>query len=307
MKSSKAVKKILENYSSESFGLISNLYRILNYGRLGGTGKLLILPVDQGFEHGPDRSFSSNIDSYDPFYHFKLAIDGKFSAYAAPLGFLESGIDFSYGFIPTILKINSGNSLSLNSLSPSQAITASVKDAVRLGCCAVGYTIYPGSNLFNDSVKNLKEIIREAREFSLPIVIWSYPRGEGVTKNGETAIDVISYAAHVAALLGAHIIKVKPPTSFIEKEESKKILSSKALEMEKLSNRISLVKRSCFNGKRLVVFSGGATKTDEDLLKEIKEINEGGGDGSIIGRNIFQRNREDAINLLDKIYPIYSR
>jgi len=305
MRITQKVSEILQNYSCENSGLKTNLARILMSGKLAGTGKMVILPVDQGFEHGPERTFAKNPDSYDPHYHFNLALNAGLSAYAAPLGALECGADVFAGSVPLILKINSSNSLSSKDLSPSQAITSSVKDALRLGCSAIGMTIYPGSNGFNECVSNLKEIINEAKSYGIVIVVWSYPRGEGISKQGETALDVVSYAAHMAALIGAHIIKVKPPINFIEGVEAQKAMEG--MKTDTLSDRISIIKRSCFNGRRLVIFSGGAAKSDSEMLSEINAINLGGGDGSIIGRNAFQRNNSDAMNLLENIIEIYKK
>ncbi len=146
MQVSEQVRKILSHYESDNPGTKANLARILMQGRLGGTGKLLILPVDQGFEHGPARSFAPNPPAYDPHYHFQLAVDAGLSAYAAPLGFIAGGADRFAGAIPTILKLNSANSLARDKEAPSQAVTAGVKDALRLGCSAIGFTIYPGSD-----------------------------------------------------------------------------------------------------------------------------------------------------------------
>src|SRR5438477_11922600 len=141
------VREILSWYSSDNPGTLSNIARLLNHGRLGGTGKLVILPVDQGFEHGPARSFAANSPAYDPRYHFGLAISAGCNAYAAPLGFLEAGAAEFAGEIPLILKLN--NSDSLAGGEPCPALTGSVDEALRLGCAAIGFTIYPGSTLPN--------------------------------------------------------------------------------------------------------------------------------------------------------------
>jgi class I fructose-bisphosphate aldolase len=274
-------------------------------GKLGGTGKLVILPVDQGFEHGPARSFAKNSPAYDPHYHFKLAIDAGLSAFAAPLGMLEAGADTFVGQIPLIMKINSSNSLSSEKISPSQALTGSVREAIRIGCSAVGFTIYPGSEMALDMISDIQEIAVEAKNAGLAVVVWSYPRGGNISKEGETAIDIVSYAAHMAALIGAHIIKVKPPTSFIEQDEAKKVFLSENIPISSLNERIRHVVQSCFNGKRLVVFSGGSSKDKEGLLKEIKELYLGGASGSIIGRNSFQRPYSEALALLNQIIDIY--
>ena len=305
MRITRNVKKILSFYESDNPGVKANLARILMSGRLAGTGKLVILPVDQGFEHGPARSFAKNEIAYDPHYHFKLAIDAGLSAYAAPLGMLEAGANTFAGQIPLIMKINSSNSLSREKDAPSQAITGSVSEAVRLGCSAVGFTIYPGSDDALNMISEIQEIALEAKDSGLAVVVWSYPRGGNISKNGETAIDIVSYAAHMAALIGAHIIKVKPPTSHIELEEAKKVYTSENIPIENLSDRIRHVVQSCFQGRRIVVFSGGTSKDEESLLKEIKDLYLGGASGSIIGRNSFQREYNDALSLLNKITTIY--
>jgi class I fructose-bisphosphate aldolase len=305
MKFTKNIKRILSYYESDNPGVKANLARILMSGKLGGTGKLVILPVDQGFEHGPARSFAKNSPAYDPHYHFKLAIDAGLSAFAAPLGMLEAGADTFAGQIPLIMKVNSSNSLSNEKTAPSQALTGSVSEAIRLGCSAVGFTIYPGSEMALDMITHIQEIAVEAKDAGLAVVVWSYPRGGNISKEGETAIDIVSYAAHMAALVGAHIIKVKPPTSFIEEDEAKKVYLSENIPISSLNERIKHVVQSCFNGKRLVVFSGGSSKNKESLLAEIRELYLGGASGSIIGRNSFQRPYSEALALLNQIIEIY--
>jgi len=305
MKITKHVKKILSQYESDNPGVKTNLARILMSGKLAGTGKLVILPVDQGFEHGPARSFAKNIEAYDPHYHFQLAIDAGLSAFAAPMGMLEAGADTYAGQIPLIMKTNSSNSLSREQDAPNQAITGSVREAIRLGCSAVGFTIYPGSDDALDMISDVQEMTAEAKDAGLAVVIWSYPRGGDISKEGETAIDIVAYAAHMAALIGAHIIKVKPPTSHIELSEAKKVYSSEKIPIGTLTNRIEHIVQSCFKGKRLVVFSGGASKNKQGLLDEIKDLYIGGASGSIIGRNSFQRPHKEALDLLNKVTDIY--
>ena len=305
MKITKYVKKILSQYESDNPGVKTNLARILMSGKLGGTGKLVILPVDQGFEHGPARSFAKNIEAYDPHYHFQLAIDAGLSAFAAPMGMLEAGADTFAGQIPLIMKTNSSNSLSREQDAPNQAITGSVREAIRLGCSAVGFTIYPGSDDALDMISDVQEMATEAKDAGLAVVIWSYPRGGDISKEGETAIDIVAYAAHMAALIGAHIIKVKPPTSHIELTEAKKVYSSEKIPIDSLTARIEHIVQSCFKGKRLVVFSGGASKDKDGLINEIKDLYKGGASGSIIGRNSFQRPHGEALDLLNEITDIY--
>ena len=303
MDSSKEVKAILEKYESDNYETLNNFNKILMHGNLGGTGKLVILPVDQGFEHGPDRSFAINPDSYDPHYHFNLAIEAKLSAYAAPLGMLESGIGTFKNKIPLILKCNSSNSLTK---SADQAKTGSVKDALRLGCAAVGFTIYPGSDKIFEMIEEACDLFGEAKESGLVTVLWSYPRG-GMSKEGETAVNVVSYAAHMAALCGAHIIKVKIPSNYLEPDATKDSFIKNNIKTEKISDRVSHIIKCAFNGRRVVVFSGGNAKNDDELIEEIRGIKHGGGFGSIIGRNSFQRPKENAIKLLNDIMEIYKK
>ncbi|GAB4188614.1 MAG: class I fructose-bisphosphate aldolase [Thalassobaculales bacterium] len=305
MKMTPRVKRILSWYESDNPGTKANLARILMQGRLGGTGKLVILPVDQGFEHGPARSFAPNPAAYDPHYHFQLAIDAGLSAYAAPLGMIEAGADSFAGQIPTILKVNSSNSLSRDKEAANQAVTASVSDALRLGCSAIGFTIYPGSDMAFDMMEEIREMAEEAKAVGLATVVWSYPRGGNLSKAGETAVDICAYAAHMAALLGAHIIKVKPPTAALELDAAKKVYEGQKIPIATLAERVANVVQSCFNGKRLVVFSGGEAKDLDGLYNEIRGIRDGGGTGSIIGRNTFQRPREEALAMLDQIIRIY--
>lgn len=305
MKISPKVKKILSCYESDNVGTKTNLARILMTGKLAGTGKMVILPVDQGFEHGPDRSFAVNPDAYDPHYHYELAVEAGLNAYAAPLGMLEAGADSFAGEIPTILKVNSSNSLHNGGTAPHQATTASVKDALRLGCSAIGFTIYPGSDAAFDMFEEIRELSEEAKSFGLAVVVWSYPRGGDLSKIGETAIDICSYATHIAALLGAHIIKVKPPTQALENLEAIKVFEKLKIPVTTLEERIKHVMKSAFAGRRIVVFSGGNAKGEDDIYNEIREIYKGGANGSIIGRNTFQRPKADALKMLDNIIKIY--
>jgi class I fructose-bisphosphate aldolase len=294
------VKQILSWYGADNVGTKTNLARLMNHGTLAGTGKFVILPVDQGFEHGPARSFAPNPDAYDPDYHFKLAIDAGCNAYAAPLGPLEQSADKFAGQVPLILKLNNSDTLAKVD-QPCSAVTASVKDALRLGCVAIGYTIYPGSGARNRMYEDLRELIAEAKASGLPTVVWAYPRGAGISKDGETAVDVCAYAAHISAELGAHIIKIKPPKDFIEQAEAKKVFEKHAIPTKTLADRVRHCVQSAFNGKRIVIFSGGEAKGEAELLEEVRQIAAGGAFGSIMGRNAFQRPRADALKLLAQV------
>jgi fructose-bisphosphate aldolase, class I len=303
MKVTQRVKKILSWYESDNPGTKANIARLLMQGKLAGSGKLVILPVDQGFEHGPARSFAVNPDSYDPHYHYQMAVDAGLSAYAAPLGMLEAGADSFAGAIPLILKMNSSNSLAAHQEGPNQAVTASVTDALRLGCSAIGFTIYPGSERCYDMMEEIRQLSAEAKSYGIATVIWSYARGS-MSKTGETAVDIISYGAHMATLLGAHIIKVKLPTDALELDAAKKAYLENKIAIGSQADRVADVVRSCFNGRRLVVFSGGEAKTLGDVYKDIQAIRDGGGHGSIIGRNAFQRPHAEAMDMFKHIIDI---
>ena len=306
METTARVREILSWYPSDNPGTLANIYRLLMHGRLGGTGKLVILPVDQGFEHGPARSFAPNPPGYDPEYHIQLAIDAGCNAYAAPLGFIEAVAGKYAGQIPLILKLNNSDTLSKGH-SPESAVTGSVKDAVRLGCVAIGYTIYPGSAARNHMFENLRELTEEAKAHGLAVVTWSYPRGEGITdKKGETAVDVAGYAAQIACQLGSHVVKVKPPEDVIYQDEAKKVFEKYQIPTKTVTDRIRHVVQSCFNGKRIVIFSGGEAKGTQDILGEVRGLRDGGAFGSIMGRNAFQRPRDEAIQLLRQVMDIYT-
>lgn len=305
MKMTDTVRKILANYEGETPGVKAQLARMLMTGKLAGTGKMIILPVDQGFEHGPARSFAKNPLGYDPHYHYQLAIDAGLNAYAAPLGMIEAGADSFAGQIPTILKCNSANSLMSDTAGKNQAVTATVQDALRLGCSAIGFTIYPGSDMALDMFEEISEMRAEAASVGIPTVIWSYPRGEAISKDGETAIDIAAYAAQIAALLGAHVIKIKLSTDHLENKDARKVYQDQGIDISTQAARVRHCMDAAFGGRRIVVFSGGAAKGADAVYEDAMAIRDGGGNGSIIGRNSFQRSREDALTMLGKLVDIY--
>lgn len=298
------IKEILSWYGSDNPGTLTNLARILNHGKLGGSGKLVILPVDQGVEHGPGRTYVPNPPTFDPRYHFELALEAGLNAYAAPLGFLEAGARDYAGDLPLILKLNNRENLSSDK-DPLQAVTGSIEAALRLGCAAIGYTVYPGSLQRVQMYEKLQALTEEAKRHGLVVVVWAYPRGTDISKEGETALDVSAYAAQIAAQMGAHILKVKPPADFVEQAEAKQVYEKAGLQTGTLSQRIEHVMKSAFDGRRVTIFSGGAAKGNEEVLEEIRGIRDGGGFGSIMGRNAFQRDRAGALELLAQVIKIY--
>lgn len=299
------VREILSWYGADNPGTLTNMARILNHGRIGGSGKMVILPVDQGFEHGPARSFAKNPDGYDPAFHFNLAIESGCNAYAAPLGSLEACARDYAGDIPLILKINNSDSLVNQKENPISALTSSVDDALRLGCVGIGFTIYPGSTERKQMYEEIARASVEAKKAGLVVIIWSYPRGKDLSKDGETAIDVVAYAAQIACQLGAHIVKVKPTTAHIEQAEAKKAFEAHGIRVDSMAARTRHIVDSCFSGKRVVICSGGATKSTAEVLDECRGIAEGGAFGMIMGRNAFQRPKKEAIELIHNIQDIF--
>ncbi|MBY0280618.1 MAG: class I fructose-bisphosphate aldolase [Alphaproteobacteria bacterium] len=306
MRITQRVKKILGFYESDNPGSKANLAKFLMHGKLAGSGKLMVLAVDQGFEHGPDRSFASNPDALHPHFHYQMAVDAGLSGYAAPLGWLEAGADTFAGAVPTILKMNSSNCLLGKNNTPDQAVTATVQDALRLGCSAIGFTIYPGSDASLDMFEEIRELSLEAKACGLAVIIWSYARGN-MSKEGETAIDVISYGAHMAALLGAHIIKVKLPSAHLEIPEAKANYQKHGIKIDTMADRVRHVVDCCFKGRRMVIFSGGESKDTKSVLDDARAIQAGGGYGSIIGRNCFQRPRGEAMDMLKDLAEMYRK
>ena len=219
------------------------------------------------------------------------------------MGLLEAGADTYAGQLPTILKMNSANSL--GSGVQDQAVTASVRDALHLGCAGVGFTIYPGSDACYDMMEELREIILEAKACGLIAVVWAYPRGGKVSKAGETALDIVGYSAHMAALMGANIIKVKPPSDVIDLDAAKPVYEKDDIDGSTLAARVRHVMQCAFAGKRVVLFSGGEATDTQGFLEEIRQIRDGGASGSIIGRNSFKRPKTEALALLDEVIKIY--
>ena len=302
MKITQKVKKILDNYESDNPGTKANLARILMHGKLGGSGKLVILPVDQGFEHGPARSFAPNPPAYDPHYHFQLAIDAGLSAYAAPLGMIEAGADSFAGAIPTILKVNSSNSLAR---MKDQAVHGSVKDALRLGCAAIGFTIYPGADDQFEMMEEIREMSEEAkaaRPRDGDVVLPARRRPHQGRRDGDGRVRLCDAHGRIARRPHHQGQAADPGAVPGRREEGLPGQEDRHLERPA---RIAHVVQSAFNGRRVVVFSGGEAKDDEGIFAEARAIRDGGGNGSIIGRNTFQRPRDKALAMLEKIIQIY--
>jgi class I fructose-bisphosphate aldolase len=303
MRITQRVKKFLTGLEGDNVGTKTNLARLLTEGRLGGSGSIIALAVDQGFSDGPALSFAQNPRSYDPHYHFQLAVDGQVSALAAPLGVLESGADTFAGTVPLILKMNSPGTQSTHyTQGISGGITASVSDALRLGCAAIGCTV---SSESDSSYEEIRALIEEAKASGLAVIIWSHPVGGNFSVEGETALDTVAHGAHMAALLGAHMVCVKVPTNHLEDQERKLFYAKHGISMHTVSDRVRHVRQACFNGRRMVLFSLSDKESDEEMLEEIRGIRDGGANGCILGRVSFQRPFDDGLEMLDQVIKVY--
>lgn len=285
---------MLHHYKNEPVNVQKNLERLFTHGAITRSDRVLIAPVDHGFEHGPFISFEPFPAAYDPEYHFRFAYEMGLSGLAAPAGFLSLCAEQYHNKLPLILKVNSSSRL-LPEGCWGQAMTGSVEEALRLGCVGVGVTIYPGCPDMLSMIEDASHIIQQAREAGLFTIVWCYPRGPEITN--PLALDVNAYATHIGVLLGAHIIKVKLP-------ESASLFQQPKEPQDSLSARVSTVVRSAFCGKRMVLFSGGSQRSNDEICKDIDAIISGGGHGSMIGQNIFKREESEAKVLVKRIINI---
>jgi class I fructose-bisphosphate aldolase len=279
-------------------GKRARLHRLLfEFGP--GNGTLMLLPIDQGIEHGP-RDFFPNPASKDPEYQFKLAAEAGYSALACQIGMAEKYYPDYAGRVPLILKVNgktdvppSGDALS--------TCNASVEDAVRLGADAVGYTLYVGSPRQDEDLVQLRQVRQDCDRYGMPLIIWSYPRGSAIeTKGGQSSFYAIDYAARLAMEMGADVVKLNMPKIDPEKDKD---APAPYNEME--VSRDEAI-RQCVEsaGRALVVLSGGSRIDDDQLLAQTRSIMEAGGSGVIYGRNVWQREWSDALEIIEQIKEI---
>jgi class I fructose-bisphosphate aldolase len=295
-------REILSWYSSDTPGVRKNIARLLNHGRLAGTGWLVILPVDQGFEHRPARSFAPNPPAYDPRYHFELAITAGCNAYAAPLGFLEAGPAEYADEIPLILKLNSSDSLDGGN-DPCPAMTGSVDDALRLGCAAIGFTIYPASVARKEMYGQIRALSEEAKRKGLAVVVWSYPRGSWRSGKSDIPIDAVDYAAKMAAQGGAHIINLGFPTPFAGQPVDNRCGTDET-SVAAASRCVRKIVEKALRNRRVALFlTGGGNRS---ALDEARAIIHGGGMGSTIDPSILGHLRGEALQLLESVMAIFT-
>lgn len=279
-------------------GKRTRLKRLLyDYGPGGGT--LLVLPIDQGLEHGP-VDFFANPESLDPDYQYRLAKDGKFSAIALHIGLAEKYFHRYAGEVPLILKLNGKTSIPPDTEAFS-ALTGNVEDAVRLGADAVGYTIYVGSPAQDRDFAQFHRVREDADRWGMPVIVWAYPRGESVAKKGgKESLYAVDYAARVALELGADVVKVNYPVRSEKDQASPPPYNSLDLSPEGAFHKV--VESA---GRALVLVSGGEKVADAELLTKVRASMDAGATGIIFGRNLWQRPRDQALALTRELHAIF--
>jgi fructose-bisphosphate aldolase, class I len=276
-------------------GKRARLHRLL-YEFGPGQGTLMLLPIDQGIEHGP-RDFFPNPASKDPEYQFRLAAEAGYSAIACQIGLATKYYPDYAGRVPLILKVNGKTDVPPSDDALSTC-NASVEDAVRLGADAVGYTLYVGSPRQDDDLAQLREVRQDCDRFGMPLVIWAYPRGRDIEKKGgQTTFYAIDYAARLAMEMGADVVKLNMPKIDPEKDSQ---TPAPYNEME--VDQAEAIRQSVASaGRALVVLSGGSKVDDEQVLHQTRLIMEAGGSGVIFGRNVWQRPWDDAVEIIEQI------
>jgi fructose-bisphosphate aldolase, class I len=261
-----------------------------------GNGSLLLLPIDQGIEHGP-RDFFPNPASKDPEYQFRLAAEAGYSALACQIGMAEKYYPDYAGQVPLILKVNGKTDVPPSEEALS-TVNASVEDAVRLGADAVGYTLYVGSPRQDEDLTQLRDVRQDCDRYGMPLVIWAYPRGRDIDKKGgQSTFYAIDYAARLAMEMGADVVKLNMPKVDPEKD---KLAPAPYNEMEVTQEEAI---RQCVEsaGRALVVLSGGSKISDDKLLEQTRFIMQAGGSGVIYGRNVWQREWSEALEIVEQI------
>ena len=279
-------------------GKMTRLRRML-YDHGPGGGTLLVLPIDQGLEHGP-VDFFENPDALDPQYQYDLAREGNFSAIALHIGLAEKYFHEYAGDVPLILKLNGKTSIPSDSQSFSP-LTGTVEDAVRLGADAVGYTVYVGSPAQDRDFLQFLEVRRDAERLGMPVIVWAYPRGEAVSKRGgKESLYAVDYAARVALELGADVVKVNYPAR--SENDADSPAPYNALQLSPFEAFRKVVASA---GRAMVLVSGGEKVGDPELLAKVRSSLDAGATGIIFGRNLWQRPRADALRLTRELHGIF--
>ncbi len=291
-----ATRLSLDDLDHLSVGKRVRLHRLM-YEHGPGNGTLLMLPIDQGLEHGP-RDFFANPDSANPDFQYNLALEGGYSGIALQYGLAQKYGRAYAGRVPLVIKLNGKTEIPSDAESFSSCL-ASVEDAVALGADAVGYTLYVGSPAQDRDFAQWATVRRDAERLGIPTIIWAYPRGEAVeAKGGKESVWAIDYAARVATEVGADVVKINFPTHS-PTPASPKPYDTTAFSPEEGIDRV--VKSA---GKTLVLISGGEMETDDALLLKARQSFAAGAAGLIFGRNTWQRPYADALTLMRNLRQI---
>ena len=295
-----AKRPTLDTLDHLSLGKRTRLHRLL-YEHGPSNGTLLLLPIDQGLEHGP-VDFFPNPPALDPDYQCRLALEGNYSGIVFHIGLAEKYMHRYAGKVPLVLKINGKTNIPPDAQAFSP-LTGTVEDAVRLGADAVGYTLYVGSPRQDDDFLQLTEVRVECERYAMPLIVWSYPRGEAIEKKGgRDSVYAVDYAARVANELGADVVKLNVPKfEHPRNEESPKPYNTFYKELDYASAVRKVVESA---GKTMVLFSGGSKMGDEDLLEKARICVEQGATGLIFGRNMWQRPFEEGLAITKKVFAI---
>ncbi len=260
-------------------------------------GKTIILPYDQGLEHGP-RDFFHAPFAENPLHIIEIAKKARYNAVVFHVGNARRYFDRMYGEIPLVLKVN-GKTEIPSDAEPLSAVTASVDDALRLSAIAIGYTLYIGSSRQDEDFEQFAAIREEAHQAGLPIIVWSYPRGLAIeAKGGKNSLYAVEYAARTAVELGADMVKVNVPSM---KKDPKMPEPYQGFNVE-LQEALKRVVRAACGAP--VIFAGGEMVSDEDLLEKARLCINAGGSGFIFGRNIWQRPLDKAMEITAKLKQI---
>jgi class I fructose-bisphosphate aldolase len=272
-----------------STGKRARLHRLM-YEHGPANGTLMMLPIDQGLEHGP----------IDTDWIYRLAVAGNFSGIALHVGLAEKYQKRYAGRVPLVLKINGKTNLP-NDDDAFSPLTSSVEDAVRLGADGVGYTLYVGSPAQDVDIAQCNEVRRECERFGMPLIVWGYPRGAAVkAKGGIDSLYAVDYAARVACEIGADIVKLNEP-KWDAASAAKLPKPYDTLEFDDLEGLRKVVKSA---GRTLVLVSGGSKMGDDDTVHKARVAMEAGCVGLIFGRNMWQRKWDNALAIAARMHDL---
>ncbi|HEX7338529.1 MAG TPA: fructose-bisphosphate aldolase [Rhodanobacteraceae bacterium] len=286
----------LGNLDHLSVGKRTRLAHML-YDHGPGNGTLMVLPLDQGLEHGP-TDFFPHPPARDPAYQFELAEAGNFSAIALGIGLAEKYMTRHAGKIPLILKLNGKTNIP-DDADATSPLFASVEDAVRLGADCAGYTLYVGSPRQDQEIRQLRQVRADCERFGMPLMVWSYPRGAAIdAKGGKNTLYAQDYAARVALEMGADLVKLHEPTA--DRANVPEPYASLDEDTPTRTRRVV-----CSAGRTMVLFSGGVKNDDDDaVVAQVTRYMQSGATGVMFGRNMWLRPFDDAVALTRRVHEI---